>query len=959
MFFSKGIFTTYSLSDPKIVEVLRNAVEYARENVRPSDALRAILTSDGENTHTILTQSLAPGTSLEDIHTIINIYNPARIEPNRAPRRLSDFSPEMQTILGQFETELQENGERQSETPLLLLTLCVLTSLEAEDRENLTILRTAHCIALLRERIYGAQPVLPLFTPSGHLTTTSFTKNGWKSMQTAVTYASCSAHTLLMPEHCFLSLLEEKESAIQRLVRSQIPPGATSENLAQSIKESLRASTSKYGDDAIPLTLTREHMHEETLALLEAAQKVVREWQHETIDTIHLLYGFLETVSPRLITFFQTLSIPVDLPKMRRHLPYHIQERRTALWDESPFRLPTDLLPSEDLTYLAQTQGLPVVIPVGENGQIKRDNAQYPREEILQILRRRENNHVLITGEAGIGKTSLINDLAKRAANGEIPFLQQRRFIWVDCRDLSPVESKKKLTQLLATVSGHKNLLICLDGLGSFFSTEMKQENMLLLRRALRGQQLQFIGIVSDREFEELLSTEREFLEFFTRVRVVEPGEDAMLEILKLASTTFEQDYHVQIDERVIERVLMLSTNYILSERHPAKSIKILHQACELADYERTVLGKPRVDVRIEDVIHVVAQITGLPKETLTGVTKKANYEQDLAEFVMGQDEAVKTVAMELRRIKAGWTDSSKPASVLLFAGLTGVGKTELAKALAQFYSSSKRLQTYTMANFTEPHSVSGIIGVPPGYVGYDQGGRMVNDLNADPYGVFLLDEAEKAHPEVWKPFLNLFDEAWIVDTRGTKAYADKAIFILTSNAGSEMITQMWLAGERDVNKIAERVKSVLTKVRHERSDQPVFSPEFIARIRHIVIFRPLDLEAMEAICRKYLIKLQLDWKQKREKILIVPDILVKYIAEHSHRTNQRSGNKEGGRIVERLLSQLVGDSIQNEQMRDEEAYQMAETIELQCKLSLDSPDVYDDLPLIRVIFHNSSRSKQ
>ena len=157
MFFLKGIFTTRSLSDPQIVTVLQDTVEYAREKIRPSDALRAILTNGGERTHTILRQSLEPSASLGDIHAIINIYNPARIERNLSPRRLSDFSPEMQTILGQFEAELQENRERQSETPLLLLMLCILTSLEAEDRENLTILRTEHCIALLREHIYGVQ----------------------------------------------------------------------------------------------------------------------------------------------------------------------------------------------------------------------------------------------------------------------------------------------------------------------------------------------------------------------------------------------------------------------------------------------------------------------------------------------------------------------------------------------------------------------------------------------------------------------------------------------------------------------------------------------------------------------------------------------------------------------------------------------------------------------------------
>jgi ATP-dependent Clp protease ATP-binding subunit ClpA len=206
----------------------------------------------------------------------------------------------------------------------------------------------------------------------------------------------------------------------------------------------------------------------------------------------------------------------------------------------------------------------------------------------------------------------------------------------------------------------------------------------------------------------------------------------------------------------------------------------------------------------------------------------------------------------------------------------------------------------------------------------------LINDLNADPYCVFLLDEAEKAHPEVWKPFLNLFDEAWIVDTHGVKAYADKAIFILTTNAGSEIISQMWLSGERDMDKIVEKVKSALSRIQHERSNQPVFSPEFLARIKRIIVFRPLDQDAMEGICRKHLKKMQRAWKEKREKTLIVADSLIKYIAERSHRENQRLGNKEGGRIVAKLISELIEENIQLEQSRREEDYRVADIIELQ-----------------------------
>ncbi len=948
MFFVHDIFTSQVCTDTLTATVLQRAVEYAEQQVCPADVLRALLQSNEQSFLSLFTQALDPETSIDDVLQILTIYHPARPVPDVTPKGKQAFSAGLLAALTEFEAEWPQYAVSTQAKPLLLLALCMLNHLETTDFEYLSILNVPQCLALLRQPLQIAQPVSSGLAISKTFSSAQFSKQAWECLQSATVYASRSAAASIMPEHCFLALLDEKDGITRRILRSQLSPETTPEDCAHALRESLLTLKKR---SVIPLTFDTEHLHAETLKLLEMAQQATHLWQHEVTDTLHLLYGLLETMSARLVALFRASCDSIDLSKMRRHLQYHIQDVQTATWSESPFMLPADILPSEDLTYQARIQQLPPAIAVGANGQLKAENGRYAREELLQALHRRKNNHILITGERGVGKTALLKELARRATSGEIPFLKQRRFVRIDCADLSPQESHKKLLHLLAAVAGQKHLMLCLDGLGAFLRSKAKEENILLLRRVLREQQVQCIGILSSREFEELLSSEYEFLEFFTRVHVTEPDEEATLAILKQLSTQFAQDYQVQIDERMLERAMMLSSNYMLNEHQPAKAVKVLRLACEQLDYERSAFGATRITLSVEDIIHVVAQLTGLPEETLTGMTKKANYEQDLVEFVIGQDEAVKVVARELRRIKAGWADASKPASVLLFAGLTGVGKTELAKALAQFYSSSKRLQTYTMANFTEPHSVSGIIGVPPGYVGYDQGGRLINDLNADPYCVFLLDEAEKAHPEVWKPFLNLFDEAWITDTRGIKAYADKAIFILTTNAGAESIAQMWLEGERDMQRVAEQVKLALGNVQHERSNQPVFSPEFLARIRHIIIFRPLDLSAMENICRKHVKKMQQVWRQKREKTLMIPEVLVKYIAERSHRLNQRSGNKEGGRIVERLLSQLVEDTIQQKQIEAEEEYKQADTIEVHCTLPPDAPDIYDYLPAIRIVF--------
>ncbi len=301
-----------------------------------------------------------------------------------------------------------------------------------------------------------------------------------------------------------------------------------------------------------------------------------------------------------------------------------------------------------------------------------------------------------------------------------------------------------------------------------------------------------------------------------------------------------------------------------------------------------------------------------MPVETLRGIADRGDYQQTLKEFIFGQDHAVREVATELGLIKAGMTDASKPASVMLFMGQTGTGKTELAKVVARLYSASKRLQTYTLANCAEPHSVSTVIGVPPGYVGHEQGGRLINELNTDPYCVFLLDEVDKAHPDVLQPFLNLFDEGWLSDQRGVRAYGNKSIFVLTTNVGQHMISELIQQG-KSMEEISARMKEALTLIRHSKSDRPVFTPEFLARVKRIIVFNSLDEAAMTRIARKLVADIQGMWLARRGKRLEIPQLLIEQIGQDAHRLNQKAKGKEGGRIVRKLIADWIEAKVQRE----------------------------------------------
>lgn len=576
-------------------------------------------------------------------------------------------------------------------------------------------------------------------------------------------------------------------------------------------------------------------------------------------------------------------------------------------------------LQAENLTFLALEDALLLAI----ERSFAEGNVY---EKIARSLFRSEAKHVVLIGDKGVGKSAVLRELVRRAAAGRYPFLADKQFLRLDCSAVPLEDGRAVLERIVREVGDWENLILCLDGMGPLL--KRSADSVAFLRAVLMRSGLQMIGTLTRWEYQDLLGGDAGLSDLITRIEIDEPSDEEALAILESKREELEREHQVRLDEDVPRRTVALASAYVLRERHPAKALKLLRRACENVSFARTQRGSKDARVRAEDVIEAASELTGVPLETLSGDGGTADYEAALTASVVGQPDAVKTVATELKLIKAGLTEPDRPASVLLFAGMTGVGKTELAKALARLYSATGRLQVYSMGNFTEPHTVSGIIGVPPGYVGHDQGGRLVNELNSDPYAVFLLDEAEKAHPNVWKPFLNLFDEGWIVDQRGIKAHADRAIFILTTNAGDQQIAQMSQQGKNE-EEIISRVKQTLSKIRHERSTQPVFAPQFLARLQRILIFRPLDEAAMIGIARIQVEKMQTTWKRKREKTLIVPETLVQHVGQLGHQVNQDAKGQEGGRIIRKLLVDTIECPIQKAVTERAAEYKSCSRIEL------------------------------
>lgn len=547
-------------------------------------------------------------------------------------------------------------------------------------------------------------------------------------------------------------------------------------------------------------------------------------------------------------------------------------------------------------------------------------------DALFRCLHKVVPRHILLVRERGVGERAVLLELARRGLQGDPTFLRGMQVLMLDCRRIVSNEMSPILTSFSPNGETPPNVVLCMDSFGNMLRNQRAFDYRSTMMSVLARTCCRVIGVISAQEFEECFSGDPDLRDCFSVLNLPEPSPPIAIDLVRHFAKGLELQFATKIEIDVIRQCVVLSDSFILSERLPHKALKILRSICEDIAYDRSQSALDRPCVTEEDVLAKVSQLTGIPARTLSGVGESIDYSKSVGELIVGQDHAVREVVTELNLIKAGMTDPNKPASVMMFIGQTGTGKTEMAKALARFYSSSRRLKTFTLGNFSEPHSVSGIIGVPPGYVGHDQGGRLVNELNADPYSVFLLDEADKAHPDVMQPFLNLFDEGWISDQRGVRAYASRAIFILTTNVGQRQIADMCKGG-KSLEEITSTMKDSLSRIRHSKSNRPVFSAEFLARVKRIIVFKSLDRSAMLGICQRLVADLQSEWKTKRQKSLLISDDLIAAVATRASELDEKSQGREGGRIVRKLLADIVESPIQAAISASPDLYRRGHTV--------------------------------
>ncbi len=517
---------------------------------------------------------------------------------------------------------------------------------------------------------------------------------------------------------------------------------------------------------------------------------------------------------------------------------------------------------------------------------------------VMQVLCRRKKNNPLLVGEPGVGKTAIVEGLAKKISEGSVPDILKNTAVYA--LDMGALLSgtkyrgdfEKRLKEILNELENLKGSILFIDeihtivGAGATGGGSMDLSN--LLKPALASGKIRCIGATTYGEFRNFFDKDKALSRRFAKIDVLEPSiEDSFL-ILKGLKGSYEKHHGVKYPTEVIRASVELAKKYIHDKFLPDSAIDLIDEvgaSFHLAKKRKKV-------VELSDLEGVLSKIANIPSRSVTKDEGEVmqHLEANLKAKIFGQDKAIETLAKAIKRSRAGLGNPTSPIGAFLFAGPTGVGKTEVAKQLA--FELGVHFERYDMSEYMEKHTVSRLIGAPPGYVGYDEGGQLSEAIKKHPYTVLLLDEIEKAHPDMLNILLQIFDSATLTDNNGTKIDFRNVIIIMTSNLGTK-----------------EAPTLGFTKSESSRTDHAIkdfFSPEFRNRLDDVIHFAPLSEEIMIHIVEKMLNELTEQLKSKHVEIVAT-------LAAKKYLANEGYSKEMGARVMRRVIQEMIKTPLSEE----------------------------------------------
>jgi ATP-dependent Clp protease ATP-binding subunit ClpC len=753
--------------------------------------------------------------------------------------------------------------------------------------------------------------------------------------------ASKLGSRVIESEHILLGVLREGEEIIKEIFsRFNVKP----EQIRREV-EGDRPFVDRISSSAeLPLS-------EESKKILAYAAHEAESMLHQYVGTEHLLIGILRVESSTAARILTARGLNVY--GVREETISILKEREA---DKQKKELPFLAEYARDLTAMAHSAQFDPLI--GREKEVER---------IIQILSRRTKNNPILLGEPGVGKTAIVEGLAQRIVDGNVPlFIANKRILSLD---LSLIvagtkyrgQFEERLKGIIKELKENTDIIIFIDEIHSLIgagSAEGSLDAANILKPALSRGEISCIGATTIREYRRYIEKDRSLLRRFQAINVAPPNEDETLAILEGVKERYESFHKVKYSDTAIRSAVYQSNRYITDRFFPDKAIDILDEAgakvklrrvadtqnlrrleseirsivkemkkaisdkdfekavflrereielkeeVERFKQERDAVGEELMEVTKKDVEEIISSWTDIPVTSIEAdeAAKLINMEDSLMRRVVGQDKAIRAISRAIRRSRLGVASPNRPMGSFIFLGSSGVGKTEVARRLAEFlFGSQRHLIRFDMSEYMEKHAVSKLIGSPPGYVGHEEGGQLTERVRRNPYSVVLLDEIEKAHPDIANILLQILEDGILTDSLGNQVDFRNTLIIMTSNLGTRFLTTKGHMGFREKSSEADQ-KSAEAMIHQELKKE--FSPEFINRIDDIIIFNPLTQIELREICRLLVDDVNIALVPKGVQIAIddsVIDWLLRRAEEESN---------SGARPLRRAIQRYIEDEL-------------------------------------------------